>query len=268
MGKTVYAFSQGPAFLLLCLIWTLCTLWFLFLQAFAAPVLLVLMIPAVTFCVGLWIAALSTQPVYKRKGLSLASGSILAAQSVLTVVFAALCFAVFYGIFLCTTDRDSYNQLFSTFRLAGVLFFLLLFGILYLNQLRKVVRTAYGTLRGNRGMPKCSLLAPFFSLVFGVVGMVLAFSEEKLDTGFSLLRHALLRMPAALSPVTGRMAAVDWSWIPPALVGLAVALGATAVILVLYLVELRRGRQEVLRRGTETHQAVSHTAHEPPSQEE
>jgi hypothetical protein len=252
MGRTIYAFTEGAPFLLLCLIWTLSTVWTGVLLFFSSHVAVIFLIPALLFCAGLWLAYSCGQAKGKRRGLVLASGSLLTILTLLALYFAAMCLTSMYGIFLSTTDRESYDTLFSYFRLVGALFVLMLAGILFLNQLRRVLRTAQGVLRGNRGMADCPLSAGLFSLVFAGLALYLAFATERMNSALTLLQHALTRLPNPFSLLADPLAAADWTWLAPSLIGGAVALAATGVVLIMYWQVLRLSKAEILRKGGHT----------------
>jgi hypothetical protein len=197
----------------------------------------------------MWMTYGCSLPKQKRSGLSLASGSLLAVITLLAVFMALLCLTGLYGIFLSTTDRESYNTLFSYFKLVGILFVLLFLGVLFLNQLRHVLRTSHGVLRGNRGMAECPLRIGVCSILFGFLSLYLAFAIEKRAVALALIEHALNRLPSGLATLAQPLAEADWVWLGPSFIGGAVALIATGVVLIMYWQVLRLARSEILRKG-------------------
>ncbi len=252
LGKTVYDFCDSPALLVLALIWTLATLWAAFFVLWASLLVAPLFLPNALFCLGLWITYSGWRSRHKRAGLSLASGSLLVILTLLTVILTMLCLISFYGIFLCASDRDSYYLVPSLLKLVLAFFLLMPISILFLNKLRKVIRTACGALRGNRGMAVCPIPAIVFCGVFSIGGVLPALFSTRLDSSFQLIDHAISRLPFGLSTLAPRLMDLTWQGLIPVHLGFSVALLVTAVVLILYRNKLRSAMRNIVRsEGTQ-----------------
>ncbi len=251
LGKTVYDFCESPGFLILALVWTLATAWAAFLILRVSPLPAPLFLPNALFCLGLWVTFFSRPSRGKRAGLGLASFSLLLGITMLAICLTVLCLIGFYGIFLCASDRDS-NYLVPDFlRLVLVLFLLMPIGILFLNKLRKIVRSAQGTLRGNRGMAVCPVTSILFCVLFTAGGAFLALFafDTQVSSGLMLMIHTLSRLPLGLNTLISLPEAMSWSFLIPILLGFSAALLITAIILSVYRFKLQRAKKAILRAG-------------------
>lgn len=249
LGKTVYEFCNGPAFLVLTLAWTLAGAWAGFCVLRVSPLPAPLFIPCALFCLGLWITFFSRRSRWKRAGLGLTSGALLAIITLVVILLAALCLICFYGIFLSGSDRE-YHYLVPSFLKRVLVFFLLMpVGVLFLNKLRKIVRTAWGVLRGNRGMAICPVSSVIFCLVFAVAGGVLTRFSAPAVNSFQLINHALSRLPFVSGEFPPSFVEQIWQWMVPVLLGFSAALLVTGIILAIYRIRLQRAKRDIVRTG-------------------
>lgn len=263
MGKTVYDFCKSIPFLLLTLLWTLCTLWLFYCLRQISLWATLVLIPGGFLCLGLWITFFSRKTGGKRAGLRMASGALLAALTLITLLLAALCLVSFYGIFLCTSDSD-YTYLVPGFlKLVLVLFLLMPFTILFLNKLRKILRTAQGVLRGNRGMALCPIFAILYCVLFAAGGIALSYFSTQVDGSLALVLHAISRLPFGQNTPLAQLELPAGQTMAPILMGLSASLLVTAVILVIYRVRLYRIKKEIVRTGGPQSPAKGKKADEP-----